>query len=585
TGPIVGQGGGSSLGSIGGHDSTTAGNTTAQPDVGAAGVVRAQSSTSAAAQTNEATRRRTRTTLTPYQLRVLFRVWERTQYPSSDLRFRLATSLMMTPRNVQIWFQNQRQKTKERAEMRRRTHSPSLNPSAMSGVSVSTAPQGQQRQALHIHPQPPAHFVESHTRDEHAAAAAASLPVRHALLQHHDSAAASAVGTVPHSQNSSPVPVSYSMLTPPALYSQSFSQQRQQQQHLPALYSHHPHNMQSLPPHQQTQPQTPLNPAHPHMHHQRHASQPHPVHYLQPQAALASASTKVSEATAKPKGSVFSPQDSSLHQSPRPLATPKQNEADASEVNATAKRMLQLPPPLHTSHGQMHFGEHNIPSPATPTLMSEKHETQQPPSPLASRLRHPSPPLTTPMALMSMSRQGLAIDQIPSSETRQHPANGRARLADILNPITSYGMQSSSCAPQDARMNQSGPLPSLGSLLASVQKDANSPLAGNGTRNTLSQSRSSSSIAKRTKKVGITGKYGTRYGSSLRKQIKKMEITQHARYTCSFCGKESIKRTAVGIWKCKGCSKTIAGGAWTVQTNAATTTSSTIRRLREMRDQ
>ncbi|KAJ2360187.1 hypothetical protein H4S02_012024, partial [Coemansia sp. RSA 2611] len=75
--------------------------------------------------TGEVTRRRTRTTLTPYQLRVLFRVWERTQYPSSDLRFRLATNLMMTPRNVQIWFQNQRQKTKERAEMRRRTHSPS----------------------------------------------------------------------------------------------------------------------------------------------------------------------------------------------------------------------------------------------------------------------------------------------------------------------------------------------------------------------------------------------------------------------------------------------------------------------------
>ena len=31
--------------------------------------------------------------------------------------------------------------------------------------------------------------------------------------------------------------------------------------------------------------------------------------------------------------------------------------------------------------------------------------------------------------------------------------------------------------------------------------------------------------------VGVTGKYGTRYGASLRKQVKKMEITQHARYT------------------------------------------------------
>lgn len=60
----------------------------------------------------------------------------------------------------------------------------------------------------------------------------------------------------------------------------------------------------------------------------------------------------------------------------------------------------------------------------------------------------------------------------------------------------------------------------------------------------------------------MTGKYGTRYGASLRKQIKKMEISQHARYTCQFCGKDAVKRTAVGIWSCKGCGKTTAGGAW-----------------------
>ena len=30
---------------------------------------------------------------------------------------------------------------------------------------------------------------------------------------------------------------------------------------------------------------------------------------------------------------------------------------------------------------------------------------------------------------------------------------------------------------------------------------------------------------KRTKKVGITGKYGVRYGSSLRKVIKKIEVS------------------------------------------------------------
>jgi large subunit ribosomal protein L37Ae len=31
-------------------------------------------------------------------------------------------------------------------------------------------------------------------------------------------------------------------------------------------------------------------------------------------------------------------------------------------------------------------------------------------------------------------------------------------------------------------------------------------------------------MAKRTKKVGIIGKYGVRYGASVRKMIKKIEI-------------------------------------------------------------
>lgn len=36
-------------------------------------------------------------------------------------------------------------------------------------------------------------------------------------------------------------------------------------------------------------------------------------------------------------------------------------------------------------------------------------------------------------------------------------------------------------------------------------------------------------MGKRTKKVGITGKYGTRYGASLRKLVRKIEVTQHAK--------------------------------------------------------
>nr|XP_051704174.1 60S ribosomal protein L37a isoform X1 [Oryctolagus cuniculus] len=92
-------------------------------------------------------------------------------------------------------------------------------------------------------------------------------------------------------------------------------------------------------------------------------------------------------------------------------------------------------------------------------------------------------------------------------------------------------------------------------------------------------------LAKRTKKVGIVGKYGTRYGASLRKMVKKIEISQHAKYTCSFCGKTKMKRRAVGIWHCGSCMKTVAGGAWTYNTTSAVTVKSAIRRLKELKDQ
>ncbi|KAL8526729.1 hypothetical protein ACS0TY_015798 [Phlomoides rotata] len=51
-------------------------------------------------------------------------------------------------------------------------------------------------------------------------------------------------------------------------------------------------------------------------------------------------------------------------------------------------------------------------------------------------------------------------------------------------------------------------------------------------------------MAKRTKKVGIVGKYGTRYSVSLRKQ---MEVSQHNKYFCKFCGKYAVKRKAVDV--------------------------------------
>ncbi|XP_051028524.1 60S ribosomal protein L37a-like [Acomys russatus] len=86
-------------------------------------------------------------------------------------------------------------------------------------------------------------------------------------------------------------------------------------------------------------------------------------------------------------------------------------------------------------------------------------------------------------------------------------------------------------------------------------------------------------MAKRTKKVRIVGKYGTRYGAFLRKMVKKIEISQHAKYTCSFYGKTKMKRQAVGKWHCSSCMTTVAGGAWTCNTTSDVTVKSAIRRL------
>mmetsp|Transcript_7634 Transcript_7634/g.20687 ORF Transcript_7634/g.20687 Transcript_7634/m.20687 type:complete len:95 (+) Transcript_7634:177-461(+) len=92
-------------------------------------------------------------------------------------------------------------------------------------------------------------------------------------------------------------------------------------------------------------------------------------------------------------------------------------------------------------------------------------------------------------------------------------------------------------------------------------------------------------MGKRTKKVGITGKYGTRYGSTLRKLVRKIEVSQHSTYRCVFCGKNTVKRESAGIWKCRSCKKVVAGGAYTLSTASAVTVRSTIGRLRRLADE
>ncbi|KNE54407.1 hypothetical protein AMAG_00381 [Allomyces macrogynus ATCC 38327] len=62
-------------------------------------------------------RRRNRTIMSAFQTCVLRRVLALTAFPSTQVREMLAAELGMSPRTVQIWFQNQRQKAKARAKL------------------------------------------------------------------------------------------------------------------------------------------------------------------------------------------------------------------------------------------------------------------------------------------------------------------------------------------------------------------------------------------------------------------------------------------------------------------------------------
>ena len=92
-------------------------------------------------------------------------------------------------------------------------------------------------------------------------------------------------------------------------------------------------------------------------------------------------------------------------------------------------------------------------------------------------------------------------------------------------------------------------------------------------------------MAKRTRKVGVVGKWGTRYGGAIRKIVKKFEIQQRAWYACPACGKECVRRIAAGIWKCRACKTIYAGGAYEFATSVATTAKVTMNRLKKLKEE
>ena len=71
-----------------------------------------------------------------------------------------------------------------------------------------------------------------------------------------------------------------------------------------------------------------------------------------------------------------------------------------------------------------------------------------------------------------------------------------------------------------------------------------------------------------TKKVGTTGRFGNKYGSKVRHAVAKIEASSRAQHVCPACLRLTLDRMSAGIWKCKKCNATIAGGAYSPTTTA-----------------
>ena len=68
-------------------------------------------------------------------------------------------------------------------------------------------------------------------------------------------------------------------------------------------------------------------------------------------------------------------------------------------------------------------------------------------------------------------------------------------------------------------------------------------------------------IMGRTKKVGIAGKYGSRYGLRIRRRI--LDVNSKKSKICPACAKKQLKKVAAGVWECQKCKTKFAGGTYT----------------------
>jgi large subunit ribosomal protein L37Ae len=65
---------------------------------------------------------------------------------------------------------------------------------------------------------------------------------------------------------------------------------------------------------------------------------------------------------------------------------------------------------------------------------------------------------------------------------------------------------------------------------------------------------------------GSAGRFGPRYGRFIRKRVVEVEQVSRAAHRCPQCDVIAVRRQGTGIWACRKCGYTFAGGAYVPQT-------------------
>ena len=69
-------------------------------------------------------------------------------------------------------------------------------------------------------------------------------------------------------------------------------------------------------------------------------------------------------------------------------------------------------------------------------------------------------------------------------------------------------------------------------------------------------------MATKLKKTKSAGRFGARYGRSIKSKLVKVEEKQRKKQKCPYCQKLGVKRLSSGIWKCPKCNKKFASDAY-----------------------